>query len=412
MCRRQYCITSPLPYTAGYCPFFYRCIVTAEPRTLTILGSTGSIGTQTLDVVGSLPDNFRLAYLTTNKSIALLEEQVQKYKPAGVAICNEEAYQEFRRTTSFKGRILCGMDGVCEAAAAAENDVVMSALVGFSGVQPTLEAVRQGTTIALANKETLVSAGPVIMAEAGARNVPIIAVDSEHSAILQCLVGERYEDIEQLILTASGGPFRDTPAEQFANITVQQALRHPNWVMGSKITIDSATLMNKGFEVIEARWLFDIPIEKIDVVVHPQSIIHSMVRFVDGSVKAQLGLHDMRLPILYALSGPNRTVSQFERMDITKVGALTFFPPDTSRFRCLHLAFEAMKQGGSATAVLNAANEIAVARFLGEQLPFAHIPLAIEAALDKIPHVAHPSISDIVAVDHAAREFVSLYIAK
>lgn len=383
-----------------------------EPRTLTILGSTGSIGTQTLDVVASLPERFRLAYLTTNKNIALLEEQVRQYKPEGVAICDEEACREFRRTTSFRGKILSGSDGVCEAAAAAHNDIVMSALVGFSGVRPTLEAVRQGTTIALANKETLVSAGPVIMSEANKNNVQIIAVDSEHSAILQCLVGERAQDIEQLILTASGGPFRDTPAEQFGSITVQQALKHPNWVMGSKITIDSATLMNKGFEVIEARWLFDIAAEHIDVVIHPQSIIHSMVRFVDGSVKAQLGLPDMKLPILYALSWPQRTASTFERMDITKVGALTFTPPDTARFRCLHLAYEALQQGGSATAVLNAANEVAVARFLNKDLPFTGIPRAIEAALDKIPHIVHPSIEDIVTVDHEARKFVSSYIAE
>ncbi len=386
--------------------------MTAEPRTLTILGSTGSIGTQTLDVVGSLPSSFHLAYLTTNKNITLLEQQVRKHQPAGVAICDEQAYREFRRTTSFQGKILGGTEGVREAAAAAENDVVMSALVGFSGVLPTLDAVRQGTTIALANKETLVSAGPVIMAEARQRNVPVIAVDSEHSAILQCIVGERQQDIEQLILTASGGPFRDTPVEQFADITVRQALKHPNWVMGSKITIDSATLMNKGFEVIEARWLFDIPAEQIDVVIHPQSIIHSMVRFVDGSVKAQLGLPDMKLPILYALSWPQRTPSAFERMDITTVGALTFSQPDTHRFRCLHLAFEAMKLGGSATAVLNAANEIAVAQFLDEKLPFTGISRAIETALDKIPHLEHPSIDDIVAVDYAAREFVSSYIAK
>lgn len=385
--------------------------VTTRQRTLTILGSTGSIGTQTLDVVASLPDRFRIGYLTTNRNIELLEEQARRFQPEGVVVCNEEAYREFRRTTSFQGRILGGEQGVREAAADSGNDVVMSALVGFSGVLPTLEAVRQGTTIALANKETLVSAGPVIMAEAAARNVPVIAVDSEHSAILQCLAGERAEDVDRLILTASGGPFRETPLEEFGAITVEQALRHPNWVMGSKITIDSATLMNKGFEVIEARWLFDIPVERIDVVIHPQSIIHSMVQFVDGSVKAQLGLHDMRLPILYALSWPHRTASSFERMDITRVGALTFYPPDTGRFRCLHLAFEAMKSSGSATAVLNAANEVAVARFLQEDLPFADIPRAIEAALDKIPHVSHPSIDDIVAVDDAARQFVSSYIA-
>lgn len=382
-----------------------------EPRTISILGSTGSIGTQTLDVLGALPNEFCLGYLTTNANIALLEEQTQRFRPAGVAICNEKAYHDFVRTTSFTGTILCGEEGVRAAAAHPDNSLVMSALVGFSGVLPTLEAIRQGTTIALANKETLVSAGPVIMREARERGVEIIAVDSEHSAILQCLVGERMQDVEKLILTASGGPFRDTPAEHFAAITVPQALRHPNWAMGNKITIDSATLMNKGFEVIEAKWLFGIPADKIDVVIHPQSIIHSMVQFVDGSVKAQLGLPDMKLPILYALSWPYRVPSAFERMDITKIGTMTFFPPDTKRFRCLHLAFEAMEQGGSATAVLNAANEVAVARFLREELPFRAIPQAIEAALDKIPHISHPSIADIVAVDHEARQFVSSYIA-
>lgn len=382
-----------------------------EPRTLSILGSTGSIGTQTLEVLASLSGAVRPGYLTTNKNIELLEQQVRRFQPAGVAICDETAWREFKRTTSFTGKILGGKEGVCEAAADADNDVVMSALVGFSGVRPTLEAIRQGTTIALANKETLVSAGPVIMQEARQRGVEIIAVDSEHSAILQCLVGERPEDVEKLILTASGGPFRDTPAEQFNSITVAQALRHPNWVMGSKITIDSATLMNKGFEVIEARWLFDVPVEAIDVVVHPQSIIHSMVQFVDGSVKAQLGVPDMKIPILYALTWPHRIQSAFERLDITTIGSMTFFKPDTQRFRCLHLAFEAMKQGGSATAVLNAANEVAVARFLREELAFSAIPQAIEAALDKIPHLAHPSIDDIIAVDDAAREYVSSYIA-
>lgn len=380
-------------------------------RTISILGSTGSIGTQTLDVLSSLPDEFRLGYLTTNANISLLEKQAQRFQPAGVAICNEEAYHTFTRTTSFTGEILCGEEGVRAAAAHPDNTLVMSALVGFSGVLPTLEAIRQGTTIALANKETLVSAGPVIMQEARERGVDIIAVDSEHSAILQCLVGERMQDVEKLILTASGGPFRDTPAEHFTAITVQQALRHPNWAMGNKITIDSATLMNKGFEVIEARWLFGISTEKIDVVIHPQSIIHSMVQFIDGSVKAQLGLPDMKLPILYALSWPHRVPSAFERLDIAKIGTMTFFPPDTNRFRCLYLAFEAMKQGGSATAVLNAANEVAVARFLREELPFYAIPQTIEAALDKIPHIAHPSIADIVAVDHEARQFVSSYIA-
>lgn len=382
-----------------------------EPRTLSILGSTGSIGTQTLEVLASLAGAVRPGYLTTNKNIELLEQQVRRFQPAGVAICDETAWREFKRTTSFTGKILGGKEGVCEAAADANNDVVMSALVGFSGVQPTLEAIRQGTTIALANKETLVSAGPVIMQEARQRGVEIIAVDSEHSAILQCLAGERPEDVEKLILTASGGPFRDTPAHQFASITVAQALRHPNWVMGSKITIDSATLMNKGFEVIEARWLFDVPVDAIDVVVHPQSIIHSMVQFVDGSVKAQLGVPDMKIPILYALTWPHRTPSTFERLDITTIGSMTFFKPDTQRFRCLYLAFEAMKLGGSATAVLNAANEVAVARFLREELAFTAIPQAIEAALHKIPHLTHPSIDDIIAVDDAAREYVSSYIA-
>lgn len=382
-----------------------------EPRTLSILGSTGSIGTQTLEVLASLSGAVRPGYLTTNKNIELLEQQVRRFQPTGVAICDETAWREFKRTTSFTGKILGGKEGVCEAAADANNDVVMSALVGFSGVQPTLEAIRQGTTIALANKETLVSAGPVIMQEARQRGVEIIAVDSEHSAILQCLAGERPEDVEKLILTASGGPFRDTPAHQFASITVAQALRHPNWVMGSKITIDSATLMNKGFEVIEARWLFDVPVDAIDVVVHPQSIIHSMVQFVDGSVKAQLGVPDMKIPILYALTWPHRTPSTFERLDITTIGSMTFFKPDTQRFRCLYLAFEAMKLGGSATAVLNAANEVAVARFLREELAFTAIPQAIEAALHKIPHLAHPSIGDIIAVDDAAREYVSSYIA-
>jgi 1-deoxy-D-xylulose-5-phosphate reductoisomerase len=379
-------------------------------KTLSILGSTGSIGVQTLDVVAAHPDQFSLAWLTTNTRIDTLEEQTRRFKPHGVVIADEAAYKEFKRTTSFQGQILCGDEAVCEAAADTRAELLMSALVGFSGVLPTHEAISRGITIALANKETLVSAGSVIMQAARQHGVKILAVDSEHSAILQCLVGERESEIEKLILTASGGPFREYSAAELQSVTRAQALKHPNWSMGAKITIDSATMMNKGFEVIEAYWLFGLGAEHIEVVVHPQSIIHSMVQFVDGSVKAQLGLPDMKIPIAYALSFPQRMKSEFPRMNLSTLKTLTFCEPDVKRFPCLRLAFDALHTGGTAPAVVNAANEIAVAAFLQEHIRFMDIPRLIERALESLPHLSTPSLAEIVQIDSEARAFTRLAI--
>ncbi|MCS6808083.1 MAG: 1-deoxy-D-xylulose-5-phosphate reductoisomerase, partial [Bacteroidota bacterium] len=384
-------------------------------RTLSILGATGSIGVQTLDVVLARPQEFDINWLTVNTRYDLLEEQLRRLSrhgivPRGVVLVNEQAYHEFRRITSFRGMILCGEAAVCEAASDPDNDIVLSALVGFSGVLPNYAAIQQGTSIALANKETLVSAGVVIMSEAKKRGVEIIPVDSEHSAILQCLVGEFHHEVEKLILTASGGPFREWTLEQLEHVTPAQALRHPNWSMGSKITIDSATLMNKGFEVIEAYWLFGVSADKIEVVVHPQSIIHSMVQFCDGSVKAQLGLPDMKIPIAYALSLPHRYPSNFKRMDICALQHLSFFPPDIVRFPCLRLAFDALTQGGSAPCIINAANEIAVAAFLQSRIGFLDIPRLIETCLEKITHVDNPTLDDIVYIDKKTRTLAEALI--
>ncbi len=381
-------------------------------KTVSILGSTGSIGVQTLDVLAAQSEKFRLAWLTTNTRIDLLEEQVRRFEPDGVAIADERAYQEFCRTTAFRGTILCGEEGVCEAAADPRNNVLMSSLVGFSGVLPTFAAIEQGITIALANKETLVSAGNVITDAAKRHNAKILAVDSEHSAMLQCMVGEEQREIEKLILTASGGPFRHLTAEQLEHVTSAQALKHPNWSMGNKITIDSATLMNKGFEVIEAYWLFGVDADNIDVVVHPQSIIHSMVQFVDGSVKAQMGLPDMKIPIAYALSFPNRMCldeTLVPRMNLSVLRELTFAEPDTERFPCLRLAFDALRCGGTAPAVVNAANEIAVAAFLRNHLRFTDIPRCIEYALESVHHTSTPTLADIVATDKETRQRVTSF---
>jgi 1-deoxy-D-xylulose-5-phosphate reductoisomerase len=309
--------------------------MTDNPKILTILGSTGSIGVQTLQVIDSIKGGFEINYLTTYSRIDILTEQIEKYHPRGVVIGDETLYLNFKKESNFNGTILCGEEGLCEAASDSRNDLTVSALVGFSGVIPTLSAIRAGINIALANKETLVSAGSIITDEARKYNVQIFAIDSEHSAVLQCLVGENNEEIEKIILTASGGPFLNTPIEDFKNITVNQALAHPNWSMGNKITIDSATMINKGFEIIEAYWLFDIEINKIEVVIHPQSIIHSMVQFVDGSIKAQMGHPDMRIPISYALTYPMRMKNNFQRLDFNKFNSLTFSEPDLNRFPCL-----------------------------------------------------------------------------
>lgn len=372
-------------------------------RTLTILGSTGSIGTQTLDVVRSNPARYRVGYLTTNRRGQLLAEQIREFSPTGVVVFDPVVAQQLRAEFGSQLEVLEGEEGACTVASRPEVDIVVSALVGFAGVGPTIAAITQGKRIALANKETLVAAGELITRLLKEHNAELIPVDSEHSAIYQCLVGESSAEIEQLILTASGGPFRELPADQFQHITPAQALRHPNWSMGPKITIDSATLMNKGLEVMEARWLFDVPPENIDVVVHPQSIIHSMVQFVDGSVKAQLGLPDMRLPIQYALGWPQRIPNNYQRMDLPLIGSLAFAQPDFQRFPCLGLAFDALRRGGTAPAILNAANEIAVAQFLDGQLRFTDIPRCIERALERAEIVDSPSLTDILTADARTR---------
>jgi 1-deoxy-D-xylulose-5-phosphate reductoisomerase len=379
-------------------------------RTLTILGSTGSIGTQTLDIVRQFKDDFSINVLTANTRIKELEEQIREFNPKAVAISNEDAWREFKSTTSFKGEILCGEEGIIAAASHPDNDIVMQALVGFSGVAPTLAAIEQGATIALANKETLVSAGSIVMKSAKEKQVPILAVDSEHSAILQCMAGEERSMIDKIILTASGGPFREFEKDAFPLITREQALKHPNWVMGQKITIDSATLMNKGFEVIEARWLFDLMPEQIEVVIHPQSIIHSLVQFGDASIKAQLGTPDMRVPIIYALFYPERRHADLPKLDLLTAGNLSFFKPDTERFPCLQLAFDAMKTGGTAPAILNAANEIVVQYFLENKASFLQIPQIIEKVLGQMPIIDNPDIHQIDEADREARNLAKKFL--
>lgn len=374
-----------------------------ESRKISILGSTGSIGFQTLQVLELIDYDFQINFLTANTKIDSLAEQVEKYKPLGVVISDEVSYREFKRKYDFDCKVLCGEEGVVEAASYSENDLIVQALVGFSGVRPTLEAISNKINIALANKETLVSAGKLITESAKKNGVDIIAIDSEHNAILQCLVGENLDEIEKIVLTASGGPFFRTPIEDFSNLTVKEALNHPNWQMGNKITIDSATLMNKGFEVIEAHWLFGLDAEHIEVIIHPQSIVHSLVHFVDGSVKAQLGLPDMKLPISYALSYPKRFKFDFEKLDLTKINNLEFFSPDMEKFRCLGLAYEALKNGGNAPIVLNAANEIAVQAFLDYQIRFSDIPQIIELALENRPQHKVETIDDIDLVDKETR---------
>jgi 1-deoxy-D-xylulose-5-phosphate reductoisomerase len=363
-----------------------------------------------LDIVRQFKDDFSINVLTANTRISELEDQIREFNPKAVAISNIDAWKEFKKTTSFTGEILCGEEGVIAAASHPDNEIVMQALVGFSGVAPTLAAIKQGATIALANKETLVSAGSIVMKEAKEANVHILAVDSEHSAILQCMAGEERSMIDKIILTASGGPFREFDIDAFPSITREQALKHPNWVMGQKITIDSATLMNKGFEVIEARWLFDLAPEQIDVLIHPQSIIHSLVQFGDASIKAQLGTPDMRVPIIYALFHPERRHADLPKLDLLTAGNLTFFKPDTERFPCLQLAYDAMKRGGTAPAILNAANEIAVQYFLENKARFLQIPHTIEKVLQTVSIVDDPNISQIDEADREARRIAREYL--
>lgn len=375
-----------------------------QPKRIGILGSTGSIGTQALEVVRQHPERFEIKVLTAQRNVEVLAQQILEFQPEMAVIADERFLKDLQLATAgSKTKILAGTKALEEVAGAEHLDLLLTAVVGYVGLLPTLAAIRQGTNIALANKETLVVAGELVMDAARKHGVDIIPVDSEHSALFQSLVGESAESIDKLILTASGGPFRGMNYEQLQKVTKSQALKHPNWDMGAKITIDSASMMNKGLEVIEARWLFDVPISQIEVVVHPQSIIHSLVQFVDGSIKAQLGLPDMRLPIQYAMAWPGRIGNTFERFDFTAYPQLDFERPDPEVFRNLGLAFEAANRGGNLPCVLNAANEVAVAEFLQEKIRFVEIPHVVEQCMEKISFIAHPQLEDYIQTDRETR---------
>ena len=382
-------------------------------KRLAIIGSTGSIGTQALGIVARYPDLFTVSVLTAGSNAELLMAQARLCRPAKVVIGNEAFYQVVKDGLSGLGiEVMAGQKAVEEVASSDGIDTVVAAMVGFAGLRPTTAAVMAGREVALANKETLVVAGEMITRAAAMTGTRLLPVDSEHSAIMQCLNGEPGSSVERIILTASGGPFRDTPAERLAKVTPLEALRHPNWTMGSKITIDSATLMNKGLEVIEAHWLFGTPADKIDVLIHPQSIIHSMVQFTDGSVKAQLGVPDMRLPIIYALTYPERVVTDLPRPDLADLGALTFGEPDTLRFRCLALARMALKAGGNMPCALNAANEAAVAAFLREKIGFNDIAGTVEHVLGKTEFNGEALLDVYAVTDQRSREIANEYINK
>lgn len=377
-------------------------------KKLVILGSTGSIGVNALNVVREFPDIFSITALTVNTNVEELVEQVKEFKPDTVVVRDKTAAEKFKLMNEQPVRILSGDEGLIEITQNSDFDILISALVGFAGLAPTIEGIKRGKRIALANKETLVVAGEIIVDLCRRHDSEIIPVDSEHSAIFQCLVGESQSEIEKLILTASGGPFREKNLSELKKVTLEEALDHPNWNMGNKITIDSATMMNKGLEVIEAHWLFDLPKDKIEVVVHPQSVIHSMVEFIDGSIKAQLSLPDMKLPIQYALSYPQRFKSKFVETDFPKLQSLTFFEPDLEKFKCLRLAYEVMTAAGTAPCILNAANEIAVSSFLDGKIKFLEIPDLIEKALNKMENHFSPDIETIFECDSNTRKYLEL----
>ncbi len=379
-----------------------------KKKQIAILGSTGSIGTQALEVISEHSDLFEVEVLTANNNSALLIEQAKKYKPNTVVITNEDKYKEVDDALFDLGiKVFAGQQSLEEVVEGENIDVVLTALVGYSGLKPTIHAIKSGKNIALANKETLVVAGDLITKLCQEYGVSIYPVDSEHSAIFQCLVGEQYNPIEKIYLTASGGPFRGKLRNDLLDITKAQALKHPNWDMGAKITIDSATLMNKGLEVIEAKWLFDLKAEQIEVVVHPQSIIHSAVQFEDGSIKAQLGLPDMKLPIQYALGFPERLKNSFNRFNFLDYPNLTFEKPDRKTFRNLDLAYTAMSKGGNMPCILNAANEIAVAAFLKDEIGFLNMSDLIANCMEKITFVPNPSYADFVETDRQTRILAS-----
>ncbi len=380
------------------------------PKHIAILGSTGSIGTQTLDVIRAHSDKLVVEVLTANSSADLLIQQAKEFKPNTVVIADESKYTQVKEALiDLDIKVFAGADSLSQVVQMGTVDTVVTAMVGYAGLKPTIEAIKAKKNIALANKETLVVAGDLITKLIKENHVFLTPIDSEHSAIFQCLTGEPQE-IEKVILTASGGPFRTKSIDELQKVTKAQALKHPNWEMGAKITIDSATMMNKGLEVIEAKWLFGVEADNIQVVVHPQSIVHSMVQFTDGSIKAQMGLPDMKLPIQYALSYPDRWHSDFERFDFTKYPQLTFEEPDFDKFRCLAIAYDALRKGGNAAAIINAANEIAVDAFLKEKIGFLDIANLVEKAINGIGFVDKPSYDDYVATDVETRKYISSII--
>ncbi len=378
-------------------------------KRIVILGSTGSIGKQTLEVVDEQP-SIEVVGLTANNSIDLLEEQINRYHPKAVAVMNPEKAKELRRRISGATEVLEGIEGLCDIATMTEADVVVTAVVGMIGLRPTVAAIRAGKDIALANKETLVTAGALIMPMIKEYGVKLLPVDSEHSAIFQSMNGEAKSDIESIIITASGGPFRGYSKEQLMDVTLEQALKHPNWSMGAKITVDSSTLVNKGLEVIEAKWLFDLTPEQIQVVVHPQSIIHSLVEYVDGSIIAQLGYPDMKLPIQYALGYPSRMANNYRRLKLADIGQLTFEEPDRNLFKGLDLAFESLKAGGTMSVVYNAANEAAVGKFLNREIKYHQISEAIEAVMLRHNAKVYTSVDEVIEAERWTYEQIEKVI--
>lgn len=374
-------------------------------KNVAVIGSTGSIGRQTLDIIAQHPDEFSAEVLTANTQADLLIEQALKFNPNVVVIADKTQYQKVKEALSQTDiKVFAGKESIDDVVQMDCVDIVLMALVGFAGLSPTIKAIEKGKLIALANKETLVVGGEYVMRLAKQNNTAILPVDSEHSAIFQCLIGEINNEINKIYLTASGGPFRNLNAEELSKVSVAQALNHPNWAMGKKVTIDSATLMNKGFEMIEARWLFDIKPSKIEAVIHPQSIIHSMVEFEDGSIKAQLGIADMRLPIQYALSFPERLSNSSEKLDIFKYSTLTFEKPNRELFPCLDMAYYAIEKGGNAPAIMNAANEVAVEAFLKEKIRFIDIASIIEKAFNTFAFVKNPLLEDYFKTDELVKE--------
>jgi 1-deoxy-D-xylulose-5-phosphate reductoisomerase len=385
----------------------------AIKKNISILGSTGSVGTQALEVVKANPERYRVTALTAQSNDVLLVHQAREFRPELVVISDEGKYESVKDGLAGTGiKVLAGESALCEAAALSVSDLVLTAVVGSAGLKPTIAAIEAGKDIGLANKETLVVAGELITELARKHGVKIIPVDSEHSAIFQCLVGEASDAVEKIYLTASGGPFRGKDRAYLAGVTKAQALKHPNWVMGAKITIDSASMMNKGLEVIEARWLFDLNVDQIDVIIHPQSIVHSIAQFKDGSMKAQMGLPDMKLPIHYALAYPNRVESQFPRFNFMDYPELNFYPPDYLNFRNLDLAFRALKKGGNMPCIVNAANEVVVNAFLQDKVGFLEMSDIIERCMEDMPFVGQPGLNNYLETDQHTRIFAHQLVTK